>query len=58
MMFDVMIGLSQLALPVFIFCTMANVGMTQDPKRIVGYWGNGLPQDVGAKFVAAPAISG
>lgn len=37
-MFEFMIRLSQLALPVFIFLTMANVGLTQDPARIVRYW--------------------
>lgn len=57
-MFDVMIGLSQLALPVFIFCTMANIGMTQDPKRIIRYWRDWpfyLKMFL-ANFVAAPAI--
>lgn len=39
-MFDFMIRVSQLALPVFIFLTMANVGLTQDPARIVRYWKN------------------
>lgn len=37
-MSDVMIRLSQLALPVFIFATMLNIGLTQQPGRIVGYW--------------------
>ena len=36
-MFDFMIRLSQWALPVFILLIMANVGMTQDPARIVRY---------------------
>lgn len=57
-MFDVMIRLSQLALPVFILCTMANVGMTQDPKRIVGYWKDWpfYLKMLAANFVAAPAL--
>lgn len=57
-MFDVMIRLSQLALPVFILCTMANVGMTQDPKRIVGYWREWpfCAKMLVANFVAAPAV--
>ena len=57
-MFEVMIRLSQLALPVFIFCTMANVGMTQDPRRILKYWGNWsfTAKMLAANFVAAPAV--
>jgi len=57
-MFDLMIQLSQLALPLFIFSTMANVGMTQDPKRIVEYWADWpfYLKMLGANFVAAPAL--
>lgn len=56
-MFESMIRLSQLALPVFIFCTMANVGMTQDPKRIVQYWRKWpyYLKMVAANFLFAPA---
>lgn len=59
-MFDFMIRVSQLALPVFIFATMANVGLTQDPKRIVQQWG-AWPfylKMIAANFVAAPALMG
>ncbi len=57
-MFEFMIRLAQIALPIFIFCTMANVGMTQDPKRIVEYWRNWpfYLKMVAANFVAAPAL--
>ena len=57
-MFELMIRISQLALPVFIFATMANVGMTQNPKRIAVYWTN-WPfhlKMLAANFVAAPAL--
>jgi hypothetical protein len=37
-MSGLMIRLSQLALPVFILATMANVGLTQQPKRRSSYW--------------------
>ena len=58
MMFEFMIRLSQLALPVFIFCTMANIGMTQKLKRIVRYWRNWpfYLKMLAANFLAAPAI--
>ena len=57
-MFEFMIRLSQLALPVFIFLTMANVGMTQDPARIVRYWRNWpfYLKMLLANFLAAPLI--
>lgn len=57
-MFDFMIRVSQLALPVFIFLTMANVGLTQDPKRIVNYWRDWpfLLKMVAANFIGAPLI--
>lgn len=56
-LFDFMIRVSQLALPVFIFSTMANIGMTQDPKRIVKYWRDWpfYLKMLSANFVAAPA---
>ena len=57
-MFEFMIRVSQLALPVFIFSTMANVGLTQDPKRVVRYWGD-WPFYLNvllANFVAAPLV--
>jgi len=57
-MFEFMIRLSQLALPVFIFLTMANVGMTQEPGRIAHYWRNwpfSLRMLV-ANFVLAPLL--
>ncbi len=57
-MSDFMIRLSQLALPVFIYCTMANIGMTQDFRRIVKYW-RAWPfflKMLAANFVAAPAV--
>jgi bile acid:Na+ symporter, BASS family len=56
-MFDFMIRLSQAALPIFIFCTMANVGMTQEPKRIVRYWREWpfYLKMLVANFIAAPA---
>ena len=57
-MFDLMIQLGQLTLPLFIFCTMANVGMTQAPKRIAQYWAD-WPfhlKMLGANFLAAPAL--
>lgn len=57
-MFEIMIRISQLALPVFIFATMANVGMTQDPRRIIGHWA-AWPfylKMLVANFVAAPAV--
>jgi bile acid:Na+ symporter, BASS family len=57
-MFDFMIGLSGLALPVFIFSTMANVGMTQDPKRILQYWRDWpfYLKVLVANFILAPAV--
>lgn len=57
-MFDLMIRLSQLALPIFIFCTMTNVGMTQEPKRILEHWWNWpfTAKMLAANFVAAPAV--
>lgn len=57
-MFESMIRLSQLALPVFIFATMLNVGMTQDPKRILHYWREWpfYLKMVIANFAAAPAL--
>lgn len=57
-MFDFMIRLSQLALPLFIFATMANVGLTQDPKRIVKYWRDWpfYLKMLAANFLAAPAV--
>lgn len=57
-MFDFMIRLSQFALPVFIFLTMANVGMSQDPARIVGHWRNWpfYLKMLAANFVAAPGL--
>ncbi len=57
-MFDLMIGLSQLALPIFVLCAMANIGMTQEPKRIIQYWRNWrfTAKMLAANFIAAPAI--
>lgn len=57
-MFDIMIRVSQLALPVFIFLTMANVGMTQDPARIASHWRNWpfILKMLFANFVAAPVV--
>lgn len=57
-MFEFMIRLSQLALPVFIFATMANVGMTQKLSRIVEYWGEWpfFLKMLGANFIAAPVV--
>lgn len=57
-MFDLLIRLSQLALPVFIFLTMANVGLTQEPARIVQYWRNWpfYLKMLVANFVAAPLV--
>jgi len=56
-MFDFMIRLSQLVLPLFILATMANVGLTQDPKRIVRYWREWpfYLKMLVANFLAAPA---
>ncbi len=56
-MFDFMIRLGQLVLPLFIFATMANVGLTQDPKRIVRYWRDWpfYLKMLVANFLAAPA---
>lgn len=55
-MFDLMIQLSQLALPVFIFSTMLNVGMTQDPQRIIRHWRDWpfILKVLLANFVGAP----
>ena len=57
-MFEVMIRVSQIALPVFIFLTMVNVGMTQDPRRIAKYWRDWpfYLKMVAANFVAAPFV--
>ena len=57
-LFDLMITVSQLALPVFIFATMANIGMTQKLRRIVKYWGEWpfYLKMVVANFLAAPAV--
>lgn len=57
-MFDFMIRVSQLVLPVFIFCTMANIGMTQHPSRIVKYWKDWpfYLKMIVANFAAAPAV--
>lgn len=57
-MFDAMIRLSHLVLSVFIFCTMANIGMTQHPKRMIQYWRDWpfYLKMVLANFVASPAI--
>jgi bile acid:Na+ symporter, BASS family len=57
-MLETLIWLSGVLLPIFIFCTMANVDMTQDPMRIVAYWKN-WPfyfKMLLANFVAAPTI--
>jgi len=56
-MFDFMVRVSQLVLPIFIFCTMANIGMTQHPGQIVKYWRDWpfYLKMVVANFVAAPA---
>lgn len=57
-MFELMVRLSQLALPVFIFATMLNVGMTQEPGRILDYWRNWpfVLKMLAANFIAAPLI--
>jgi bile acid:Na+ symporter, BASS family len=57
-LFDLMIRISQLVLPVFIYCTMANIGMSQDPRRIVKYWGEWpfYLKMLAANFLAAPSI--
>lgn len=57
-MFELMIRISQLALPVFIFATMANIGLTQDPRRIVEYWSDWpfYLKMLAANFIAAPAV--
>src|SRR6476620_2525083 len=57
-MFATLIWLSGVLLPIFIFCTMANVGMTQDPRRIVAYWKNWpfYLKMLLANFAAAPTI--
>lgn len=57
-MFELLIRISQLALPVFIFLTMANVGLTQEPREIVRYWRDWpfYLKMVAANFIAAPAI--
>jgi BASS family bile acid:Na+ symporter len=57
-MFEFMIRLSGLALPVFIFLTTANVGLTPDPARIVEHWKNWpfYLRLLIANFVAAPAL--
>ena len=55
-MFGLMIGISQLALPIFIFATMLNIGMTQEPRRILGHWRDWpfLLKVLLANFVGAP----
>ncbi len=57
-MFELMVRISQLALPVFIYCTMANVGMTQHPRRIARYWGDWpfYAKMIAANFIAAPLV--
>lgn len=57
-MFDFLIRLSQLALPVFILLTMLNVGLTQEPREIVRYWRDWpfYLKMVIANFVVAPFI--
>jgi len=57
-MFDLMIRVSQLVLPVFIFCTMANIGMTQNFRRIARYWGEWpfYLKVLAANFLAAPGV--
>lgn len=57
-MFEFLIQSIDILLPIFIFCAMANVGMTQDPKKIVGSWKDWrfLTKMALANFVAAPAI--
>lgn len=58
MFFDLMTRLSQLALPVFIFLTMANIGLTQHPRKILEHWRNWpfLLKMLAANFIAAPGI--
>lgn len=55
-MFDLMIALSELALPIFIFATMLNVGMTQEPRRILQHWRDWpfLLKVLVANFIGAP----
>lgn len=57
-MYDVLIDISQIALPIFIFLTMANVGLTQDPATIVERWKNWpfYLKMLIANFLAAPAL--
>src|SRR5690606_2819890 len=57
-MFELMIRLSELTLPVFIYAAMLNVGMTQDPWRIIGYWKDWrfYLKMLAANFVVAPAL--
>lgn len=57
-MFELLIRISELVLPVFIFLTMANVGLTQDPARIVRYWRDWpfYLKMLAANFIAAPAV--
>ena len=57
-MFELMIRISQIALPIFIFATMANIGLTQDPRRIVEYWSDWpfYLKMLAANFVASPAV--
>ena len=57
-MFEFMIRLSQLALPVFIFATMANIGMTQKLREIVEYWRDWpfYAKMIAANFIAAPFV--
>ncbi|PKV75930.1 bile acid:sodium symporter family protein [Pontibacter ramchanderi] len=57
-MFQILINIAGIALPVFVFLTMLNVGLTQEPKDIVKYLRdrNFALRMLVANFVLAPLL--
>jgi len=58
LMFDVLIKISETFLPVFVFLTMFNVGLTQKPNKVIAYFRDrkfGIRMLV-ANFMLAPLL--
>lgn len=57
-MFEFLIQSIDILLPIFIFATMGNVGMTQDPGQIAGDWKDWgfFAKMLAVNFIAAPVL--